>query len=312
MLKGPYLYPTTSDRFFQENQATIRSAKSRDTWAGTYRQVQAMYPLKRVEAFTEEDLVKFLQNGNWSSNTIAKHRTALRQLFSWATRVGLCRKDPAVWLHKLVRVPKQAVREHHWLSAFEVRSVLATCKHDLIGKRDRVALSLGFYAGLRASEIASLTWAQVRSNHLLITGKGNKLAPTPLVPQLETMLRAWEFDFINGLSGILPLSQPVVIPFKCFGGGCLPTPREEIPLWGRGVDPTTIRRLTHLHGSEAGMPGLAPHDLRRSFANMLEEKHVPLPDISRALRHENVATTSTYLSKNPSRMLESVNALRFG
>jgi integrase len=46
---------------------------------------------------------------------------------------------------------------------------------------------------------------------------------------------------------------------------------------------------------------LAPHDMRRSFAGILEDDGIPVTDIQRAMRHTNVGITSGYLEQNPRR-----------
>ena len=57
---------------------------------------------------------------------------------------------------------------------------------------------------------------------------------------------------------------------------------------------------------------LRPHDLRRSFASILEAQGVPLNDISLAMRHENVATTSRYLDRNPAKGAAVTTGFRIG
>jgi integrase len=57
---------------------------------------------------------------------------------------------------------------------------------------------------------------------------------------------------------------------------------------------------------------LRPHDLRRSFAGILEKQGVPITDISRAMRHEDVGTTSRYLERDPAKTVAVTAGFRLG
>jgi integrase len=49
-------------------------------------------------------------------------------------------------------------------------------------------------------------------------------------------------------------------------------------------------------GAAIGKPDLAPHDLRRTYAQLGYEAGVPITQISKLLGHANVATTQRYLN----------------
>lgn len=320
MLRGPYLYPTTTERFFEENKASIRSQATVLDWTCTFRQLQASYPACRVEQFDREMLKSYLTQGvcsdgsPWSGGTIAKKRTAIRSLFSWATEVGLMGKykaDPSSYLHKSVRVSTQAVKQHLWLDEDQLQSLLDGLPETLVGQRDRVAIGLGCYAGLRVSEIAALRWSEVKSDHLVVVdGKGGKTAEAPLGRRLGELLAGWKRTYAIGL-GAVPLVHPVVIRFRGVGD-CHFGENHTVPCWGQSLGRKGVYSLVSRAGGTAHHPGLAPHDLRRSFAGCLQDKGVPVEKISQALRHDNVSTTSGYLSRNPRRVRDALRAVDFG
>lgn len=317
---GPYLWPTVAERFFSENKASIRSRHTVMDWSSTFRQLHDSFsPLKRIEQYNKEDLKRYLTDGTspngerWAGGTVAKKRTAIKSLFSWAFEVDLVDADPSSYLSKSVRVQNVPVRTHLWLEEPQLDALLAVCPDDLRGLRDRVALALGCYAGLRASEISNLRWPHVFSDHLLVVaGKGEKTAEAPMGRRLKEMLDQWKAEYAKGL-GAIPLAQPVLCRWRSFADGPIGTGlNQSVPWWATSITRQGIGKIVRLHGSEVGFPGLAPHDLRRSFAGVLQDKGVPVEKISQALRHSNVATTSTYLSKNPRKVRDALRAVDFG
>ncbi|HET8671919.1 MAG TPA: site-specific integrase, partial [Candidatus Saccharimonadales bacterium] len=57
-------------------------------------------------------------------------------------------------------------------------------------------------------------------------------------------------------------------------------------------------RLAHEYGKQIGKPGLAPHDLRRTYAQLGYNAGVPITQISVLSGHSSVKTTQEYLNLN--------------
>ena len=49
----------------------------------------------------------------------------------------------------------------------------------------------------------------------------------------------------------------------------------------------------------AGFPNLSAHDMRRTFAGLLEDSGVELRVIQSLMRHSSIAQTISYLDKHP-------------
>ncbi len=69
--------------------------------------------------------------------------------------------------------------------------------------------------------------------------------------------------------------------------------RHEI---GDSLSDVSVFRIVRGHGRGIDKPELAPHDVRRSFAENLRQNRVDLPTISNLLGHELVETTMRYLN----------------
>jgi integrase len=65
---------------------------------------------------------------------------------------------------------------------------------------------------------------------------------------------------------------------------------------GESLTAVSLFRLVNKYGRKMGKPGLAPHDLRRTYAQLGYEAGVPITQISRLLGHASVETTQRYLN----------------
>ena len=89
--------------------------------------------------------------------------------------------------------------------------------------------------------------------------------------------------------------------------------RELVVIWNRGVTAAvTVRQRIAVRAEAAGIDHLRPHDLRRSFAGMLEDTPgTDMRDIQAALGHAQLATTERYL-KQRTKLPAAAEALDFG
>lgn len=143
------------------------------------------------ELVTVDDLVRFLDSGDWKPETRKCVRTAVRGFFQWARRTGRVEVDPSADLPR-VRVPRTSARP------VAERAVSGVCS----APDARVALAavLAARMGLRRAEIAAACVEDVVDGRLYVRGKGGHvrrvrvhpdalpLLPEsgPLVPSLHT------------------------------------------------------------------------------------------------------------------------------
>lgn len=323
-LRGPALYPTAAERWLKETGYVRpddvpwtqpwhgRSRQTRDGRLKTLRLLQEAYPGKRVNEFTSDDLVTWLVQGRqadgrpWSDATVRTRRSTLQSFFEWASDpdVDLVARNPAVRLGKKVPRRGGGGKVHNWLTGPEVQALLATCDEGPLGVRDRVVIELLVNTGLRASEAAGLRWSQVNlfAGTIQLVGKGAKPATIPLLESVAAALRLWRARYVEGL-GAEPLHHPVLVSCKhrLHHGMRVGEPGRVEVLWGVPISAHGIGVIVRRRGALIGRPTLAPHDLRRTFAGLLEVAGVPIQEVSWRLRHTSVATTEVYLRDNPLR-----------
>jgi len=182
-------------------------------------------------------------------------------------------------------------KTHTWLSESEIERLLAQFDVSTItGLRDKAAIGLLVGAGLRRNEACELRWSDlVRQPHedtikfphgrlvLSIRGKGRKNRSVPVSEDLARLLMRWR-DTVGGDSDSLVL--------RALGMNREPTDSlSTVALFG------IVRRA----GEAIGKESLAPHDLRRTYAQIGYIKGLTLTEISRLLGHSNTAVTERYL-----------------
>lgn len=129
---------------------------------------------------TEDDLLLFLGNDNWSPETRKSARSAVRGFYGWAfesrrTETDVSARLPAV---KTTTPPPRPAPD----SALE---------HALGAAPERVRLMvlLAARAGLRRAEIASLHTSNIDGVVLRVKGKGQKVREVPIHPDIAEYLQ---------------------------------------------------------------------------------------------------------------------------
>ena len=178
---------------------------------------------------------------------------------------------PRDWAVSMVPFGKKPKTLPAVLSGEEVTRLLSWVK----SLKHRTFLLTLYAAGLRLSEAAALTIADIDSQRMqlrIASGKGAKERLVPLSPRLLEALRHYWKEV---------RSPRYLFPGKTF----------EVPL-----SPTTIQKTCKAAVQKAGIrKAVTPHTLRHSYATGLLEAGVDLLAISRLLGHKSFSTTMIYL-----------------
>ena len=298
------LWPDTVEAFYADRSCSIRSERTRKSWGYAYRRLQLLHPGKPVGGFRLDDLVAFVtQRGwdgsKWAANTARNYRTALCSLFDWAHEAGRIPADPSRRLGRVVRIRRVKVSHPDWLTEPQIAMLLRSAGgDDLASRRARLLLMLGLFAGLRTGELRAVQWRDIDAgeHRIAIVGKGDKPATVTIPPQLAAELKGWRHTYSEAVA--FAAGDLLVLPVLAFPGG----DRTADAVVRRPIRPLGlegIRKVVNHHGNQIGIDYLRPHDLRRTLAGTLAAR--PIQDIRVVLRHEQVASTQTYLADTPLR-----------
>jgi integrase/recombinase XerD len=157
--------------------------------------------------------------------------------------------------------------------------------------RDVAILELLYGAGLRASELASLTQDRLRFDLGVVgvTGKGQK---DRLVPVGKPAMAAIE-HYLDELRPSLAKAEK-------------PTDAVFLSRTGAAIDRVVVWQIVNRHAKAAGLSHVHPHMLRHSFATDLLAGGADLRVVQELLGHSNVQTTQIYTHVDRSRLKQVI------
>ena len=135
-------------------------------------------------------LVSRLHQQGQSSRSIARLLSAVRGLYHYLNREGLCDHDPANGLAP----PKGERRLPKTLDTDRALQLLeGAVEEDFLAQRDQAILELFYSSGLRLSELTGLNLEQLdlADGLIQVLGKGSKTRVLPVGRKAREALQAW-------------------------------------------------------------------------------------------------------------------------
>jgi site-specific recombinase XerD len=209
--------------------------------------------------------------------------TAVRKLAVEAADNGLLAPELAAGIARIKGVRSQGVRVGNWLSLRQAQTLLNTPDvRTKKGLRDRAMFAVLLGCGLRRSEVAALTMRHIqqRDNRWCVVdllGKHGRVRTIPMPAWVKSAIDAWT-TAATVTEGYL--FRPV---------------RRGDQVRGLRMSEKVVWQLLQPYAVAAGIPGIAPHDLRRSCAKLCRAAGGELEQIQLLLGHSSVQTTERYL-----------------
>ncbi len=218
-------------------------------------------------------------------NTVRTRNNRLAAIHSLFGYAALNHPEHAASIQRVLAIPAKRSERNlvTYLTDEEADALLAACDQATwTGRRDHALLVLAIQTGLRISELAKLTVADIvlgTGAHVHCIGKGRKERRTPLVPSTVAVLRAWHAE----RQGIAP--EPL-----------FPTSTGR-PL---GRDAIEHRIAIYVSRATQACPSIrakhvTAHTLRHTAAMRLLLSGTDVTVIALWLGHEQVSTTNVYL-----------------
>jgi integrase/recombinase XerD len=177
--------------------------------------------------------------------------TAVRKLAVEAADNGLLAPELAAGITRVKGAKSKGVRVGNWLSLRQAQALLNTPDTTTKkGLRDRAMLAILLGCGLRRSEVAALTLAHIqqRDNRWCIVdlvGKHGRVRTIPMPTWVKGAVDAWTS------AGGFP------------EGPVLRAVNRGDQVQGVGLSEKVVWQLLQQYAAAVGVPGIAPHDLRR-------------------------------------------------
>lgn len=234
---------------------------------------------------------RHLEGRELSIGTINRHLSALRNFFRTARNMGAIPEEVFRHIAEVKNIPSQGQKRGNWLSLEEAQVLLASPDGSTLkGLRDKLILGFMLGCGLRRSEVAKLQWDHIAVRdgiHVIenLLGKHNRTRSIPM--------QAW-------LVKLYDLYR-VVVKEETEDSG-LHTKRlfwsiNRHGSWGESITSQAVWNIVAEYTEKCGFEHIAPHDLRRTYAELMRRNGAELEEIQALLGHSSLTTTQHYLAR---------------
>jgi integrase/recombinase XerC len=224
---------------------------------------------------TDDTLVAYMRTrAQLGPSAIGATACSLRLFYTWLVKRRHLAFSPAAELQGPTR-PKPTPKA---LTRAQLRTLLAylAAQTGRTARRDEILVLTGLYTGLRAAELADLTWAAIDLDEGLITialSKMNHGRATGTHPELIARLRVW-----HALQS--PSSAYVFADVR----------------YGRKISAQRVGKIVRRAAEATGIAELHTHRLRHSFATWTLKESKDLYAVSKALGHAELKQTEIYVA----------------
>ncbi len=230
-----------------------------------------------------QSYVKFLREQKLSSASINQKLSAIRKLATEAEDNALIDSGLANGIRAVKGVPFRGRRTGNWLTREEAQKWLnAPDTKTLKGIRDRALLAVLIGCGLRRAEASILSFSHVEQREgrwaiVDIVGKRDKMRTVPMPSWAKATIDAWRT--------VAHLEDGFIFRRVNKGDNLI----------GESITPQAVRNIVNGYAGQLQNRGIAPHDLRRTFAKLAHKGGSSIDQIQLSLGHDSIQTTEKYL-----------------
>jgi site-specific recombinase XerD len=224
-----------------------------------------------------------LESRKLGSSSINIRLSAIRKLAVEASDNGLLAPELMAGILRVKGVKSKGVRVGNWLSLRQAQVLLSAPDATMLkGLRDRAILAILLGCGLRRSEAAALTFAHLRRLDgrwciVDLLGKHGRVRTVPVPTWAKAAIDAW-------------------VSAAGLGDGYVLRPVNRADrISGQRLGEKAIWLMLRQYAQAVGLPGIAPHDARRTCAKLCRTAGGQLEQIQLLLGHASIQTTERYL-----------------
>ena len=227
--------------------------------------------------------VKTLRARKLSSATINQKLSAIRKFATESEDNDLLDSKIANGIRAVKGVSFRGRRTGNWLTKEDAQKWLnAPDIKTLKGVRDRALLAILIGCGLRRAEASILSFHHIEQREgrwaiVDVVGKRDKMRTVPMPSWAKATVDAWRT--------VAHLEDGFVFRRVNKGDNMM----------GESITPQAIRNIVNSYAGKLENEGIAPHDLRRTFAKLAHKGGSPIDQIQLSLGHDSIQTTEKYL-----------------
>lgn len=222
------------------------------------------------------DYLKYLDDLNYSKNTISRILSTLRHFYTYL----VTNKEVKINQFKLIRNPKKEKKLPNFLQGDELQKIFDTINIETpLGMRNRLIVELLYASGLRVSELTELKMndIDISNKEIRVTGKGDK---ERIVYFGDYAKKYLELYLKEGRKELLNNKRSDYLLINNLGDN----------LSTRGVQMVIddiVKEASLKHN-------ISPHALRHTFATDLLNNGADLKSVQELLGHSSLSTTQIY------------------
>ena len=221
--------------------------------------------------------ISFLNSKNMliGPKSLARARASLKSFFNYCILIKKL-DNSIIFQLSSPKIPKNLPRP---LSDNQIKRLIDRIneeKNTIVKLRNKAFVILLWGSGLRISEALSLKIDDIKSEYIVVLGKGKKERLIPLISQVKKVLLEWVMERSKIKS---PSCNNVFINFN-----------------GKKITPRYFQKFFSELRNELDLDiNVTPHSLRHSFATHLLKNGVDLRTLQLMLGHSSLSTTQHYL-----------------
>jgi site-specific recombinase XerD len=224
-----------------------------------------------------------LREAGMAASSVNQRLSAIRKLAAEAADNGALDPVVANGIRAVKGARQEGRRTGNWLTREQAQTWLgAPDTRTMKGLRDRALLAVLIGCGLRRAEAASLTFEHVQQRDgrwvlVDLVGKRDKIRSVPMPNWSKAAIDSWSqaSEVVEG------------VVFRAVNKG------DRVV--GDGITPQAIYNVIVGYAEVLKDKGVAPHDLRRTFAKLAHKGGAAIDQIQLSLGHESIQTTEEYL-----------------
>lgn len=226
----------------------------------------------------------WLRDKGLNGSTINVKRVEIRRFYEWAAKVGLVGESDYIKVKSVKTTHTSGSKRGNWLTKNQLRCLLeAPDRATIVGRRDRAILSILIGCGMRRDEITHLKWNQlIRQGNVWIfqnvSRKHGRMQGAIVVPAfVKTALDEYNPEGKG--------NEYILVSYDRHGNA-----RDKMTA-------QTVYNTVRKYTAQCGFDGIAPHDLRRSWARSAKDSGLELSQIQLTMGHESITTTQHYVNE---------------